>query len=214
MNTLRNASIIGLLSFLFVAPAFAEVGQQKTIIPWNKMLIAPPDDARYTNVSTPEQNAEINRQIGLIHPGGPPFPVEHKVAAAEQEALQKLINRKIEAVLQPGFFSPAAGELTTFHRKKTDDARQPRSLKFHVSYKVNGYRVAINGGVASMKVESIRVFIGRVNEYPVTEEVFKMVPTTLTKENIRVREGETLKIQTKAEITELKALAAEFRDLK
>ena len=65
-----------------------------------------------------------------------------------------------------------------------------------------------------MKVESVRVFIGRENEYPVAEEVFKITPATLTQENIRVREGITKEERLQAETIELKGLAAEFRDLK
>ncbi len=192
-----------------------------SVIPWNKSLVAPPDvqeRLRYVTVSTPEQSAESRRHAALIWPAyGPSSPVSfpekhpYEFAATEQEALQNLVSRKIATVLQPELFPPAACELTTFYRQKTDDAPQPRSLLSHTSYKINGYRVAIKGGITNMNVDSLRIFIGREKEYPVAKEVFIVTPATLTQETIKVREGATTEERLQAKTIELKGLAAEFR---
>ena len=215
MNILRNPNIMYLVYLLFITTAFAGgEWQQKNITPWPKLVVSPSGFARYTSVATVEQRAEWVRQQGLVHPFGEQTPAQkYKFVAAEPE-LKNLVGRKIEPIMQSGLFPPEANAMATFYQKISGDTQQPRSLIFHISYKINGYRIAINGGVASMKVESIRVFIGRVNEYPVAEEVFKIAPTTLTQENIRVREGTTKEERLKAETIELKGLAAEFRDLK
>ena len=203
-----------LLIALYMLPGlciFGDDSDQRSVTPWEKDFIIPPDFARLTSVFTPEESAEIDRQCELIAPSGPAFAVEHKVTPPELQALKQLIDRRVEGVMNADLFPPAAGDLVTFWRAKDDDPQQPRAMRFLVSYKINGYRVAIKGGITNMNVDSLRIFIGREKEYPVAEEVFKITPATLTQEPISVGEGATYKIRSQAETIELKGLAAEFR---
>jgi hypothetical protein len=198
-----------LLIALYMLPGlciFGDDSDQRSVTPWEKSLwFALP------SVHIPEEVAEFNRQRELILPHELAF-TEHKVTPPELQALKQLIDRRVEGVMNADLFPPAAGDLVTFWRAKDDDPQQPRAMRFFVSYKINRYRVAINGGITNMNVDSLRIFIGREKEYPVAKEVFIVTPATLTQEPISVGEGATYKIRSQAEPIELKGLAAEFRE--
>ena len=202
---------------LFLLPALLSVAQaneHKMVTPWVKAIMMPDEFLRYATVLTAEQQAEWDRIRELIRPWLWSSRVQlepHTVGAPEQKGLQHLISRRVEATMQPELFPPAACELTMFYREKTDTTQQLHAMRFFVSYKINGYRVAIKGGITNMNVDSLRIFIGRENEYPVAKEVFIVTPATLTQETIKVREGATTEERLQAKTIELKGLAAEFR---
>ena len=198
-----------LLIALYMLPGlciFGDDSDQRSVTPWEKSLWF-----ALSSVHIPEEVAEFNRQCELILPHELAF-TEHKVAPSEFQALKQLIDRRVEGIMHADLFPPAAGDLVTFWRAKDDDPQQLHAMRFFVSYKINGYRVAIKGGITNMNVDSLRIFIGREKEYPVAKEVFIVTPATLTQETIKVREGATTEERLQAKTIELKGLAAEFHE--
>jgi hypothetical protein len=218
MKKLPNRVLLIALYMLSGLGLFGDDSDQRSVTPWGKSLGIPPPGfgrggpGRLTSVFSPEESADMDRQRELILPNDPAFAVEHKVAHLEFQALKQLIDRRVEGVMNADLFPSSANALVTFWRAKDDDPQQPRAMRFLVSYKINGYRVAIKGGITNMNVDSLRIFIGREKEYPVAKEVFIVTPATLTQEPIRVREGATKEERLQAKIIELKGLAAEFRE--